>query len=88
MMKLTRPTVVPTIIAHAEADIVVDREIGQHRRDETTPDRALMVAEAGRRRAYLGREALGQIARVLSVDRTTEQPLQREADRRSSGSRW
>ena len=81
MMKLTRPTVVPTIIAHAEADIVVDRDIGQDRRDETAEDRALMVAEAGGRRAHLGREALGQIARILAIDRAAEQALDREADR-------
>ena len=39
----------------------------EQRRDQPAPDRPLVEAEGDRRRPHLGREALGEIGRVLNV---------------------
>ena len=39
-----------------------------------------MITEGARRRAHLGREALGEIGRVLAIDRLAEQALQHKAN--------
>src|SRR5260370_33803589 len=64
---------------HGEAHLHLDGEVGQHRCDESTEDRPLMVDEARGRRPYLGRETLAEIARVLAVDRAGEEALNDEA---------
>src|SRR5438034_11004135 len=60
---------------HGEAYLHLDGEVGQHRRDEGTEDRPLMIDEARRRRPHLGREALAEVAWVLAVDRAAEEAL-------------
>jgi hypothetical protein len=42
----------------------VDSKIGDDRCNQAAEDRALVIDEAGRRRAYLGRESFGEIGRV------------------------
>src|SRR5437868_12558892 len=63
-----------------EAETVMAGEPGKHQRDEAAEYRPLVVAEGARRRAYLGREALGEVGRVLAIDRLAEQALQHKAN--------
>src|SRR6266404_3638606 len=63
--------IVPT---NSETQVPVDREISNHRTGETAPDRTLVEAEPRRRRAYLGREALGEITRRLAPNAAAGKP--------------
>ncbi len=45
-MKLTNPPKVPIRHGDGEAELQVDREVGQHRRGQAAKDRSLVVAES------------------------------------------
>ena len=47
-----------------KSQLPVDSKIGDDRCNQAAEDRALVIDEAGRRRAYLGRESFGEIGRV------------------------
>src|SRR5215831_4574970 len=64
----------------AEPQLVVDGEVREHRGNQATEDRSLMITEGARRCPDLGGEALREIARILPVECVAEQALKDEAD--------
>src|SRR5262249_14390125 len=58
-----------------KSQMLHDREVGDHRWNETSEDCTLMIAEGARRAAHFGGKALGQIARVLTIDGPAEESL-------------
>src|SRR6185312_16422231 len=64
---------------HGEAHGLALREDGKDRSGEARPDRALVIAEARRGGAHLGRKALREIGRILPVDRAKKGALEDES---------
>jgi hypothetical protein len=56
-----------------KAHMSLDREVRRNRRYETADDRTEVITETTRRAAYLGREALGQVARRQGRERPAEE---------------